>query len=243
MTIKENISLQSFNTFGIEVSARYFASFQSEENILDIISEKLIESHHPLILGGGSNILFTKDVDGLVLKNEIAGIDLVHQDDEHFYVKAGAGVNWHSLVMHCIENNYAGIENLALIPGNAGASPMQNIGAYGVEIRDVFHSLEAININDKTKVVLNNQECNFGYRESVFKNKYKNQFIITSVTYRLRKVPQFNISYGAIPQELERMGVKDLSIKDIALAVMNIRNSKLPNPKIIGNAGSFFKNP
>ena len=243
LTIKENISLQSFNTFGIDVSARYFASFQSEENVLDIISHKLIESHHPLILGGGSNILFTKDVDGLVLKNEIAGVDLVHQDDEYFYVKAGAGVNWHSLVMHCIENNYAGIENLALIPGNAGASPMQNIGAYGVEIKDVFHSLEAIHILDKTKVVLNNQECLFGYRESVFKNKYKNQFIITSVTYRLRKVPQFNISYGAIPQELERVGVKDLSIKDIALAVMNIRNSKLPNPKIIGNAGSFFKNP
>lgn len=241
--IKENISLQPFNTFGIDVNAKYFASFQSEEHVFEILEQQLVESQSPLILGGGSNILFTKHVDGLVLKNEIGGIDLVHQDHDYFYVKAGAGVNWHSLVMHCIENNYAGIENLALIPGNAGASPMQNIGAYGVEIKDVFHSLEAIHIHDKTKVMLNNNECHFGYRESVFKNIYKNQFIITSVTYKLKKVPQYNISYGAIPQELERMGVKELTIKDIALAVMNIRNSKLPNPKIIGNAGSFFKNP
>jgi UDP-N-acetylmuramate dehydrogenase len=241
--IKENISLQPFNTFGIGVSARYFASFQTEENVLEILESKIIGSHPPLILGGGSNILFTKDVDGLVLKNEIGGIELIHQDNEHIYVKVGAGVNWHSFVMYCIDNNYAGVENLALIPGNAGASPMQNIGAYGVEIKDVFHSLEAIHIHDKTKVELNNIECHFGYRESIFKNIFKNQFIITTVTYRLRKIPLFNISYGAIPKELERMGVKDLSIKDIALAVMNVRNSKLPNPKIIGNAGSFFKNP
>ncbi len=243
MIIQENISLQPFNTFGIDVNARYFASFQSEEHVFEILEQQLVESRSPLILGGGSNILFTKHVDGLVLKNEIGGVDLVHQDHDYFYVKAGAGVNWHSLVMHCIDNNYAGIENLALIPGNAGASPMQNIGAYGVEIKDVFHSLEAIHIHDKTKVILNNNECHFGYRESVFKNIYINQFVITSVTYKLKKVPQYNISYGAIPQELERMGIKELTIKDIALAVMNIRNSKLPNPKIIGNAGSFFKNP
>lgn len=243
LIIKKNISLQPFNTFGIDVNARYFASFQSEEHVFEILEQQLVESQSPLILGGGSNILFTKDVDALVLKNEIGGIDLVYQDDDYFYIKVGGGVNWHSLVMHCIDNSYAGIENLALIPGNAGASPMQNIGAYGVEIKDVFHTLEAIHIQDKTKVVLHNHECHFGYRESVFKNIYKNQFIITSVTLRLRKIPDFNISYGAISQELERMGVKDLSIKDVALAVMNIRNSKLPNPKIIGNAGSFFKNP
>jgi len=241
--IKENISLQPFNTFGIGVSARYFASFQTEENVLEILESKLIGSHSPLILGGGSNILFTKDVDGLVLKNEIISIELIHQDNEFVYVKVGAGVSWHSFVMYCIDNNYAGVENLSLIPGNAGASPMQNIGAYGVEIKDVFHSLEAIHIHDKTKVVFNNNECNFGYRESVFKNRFKNQFVITSVTYQLKKTPVFNISYGAISQELEKMGASELSIKVISQAVMNIRRSKLPDPKLIGNAGSFFKNP
>jgi UDP-N-acetylmuramate dehydrogenase len=194
-------------------------------------------------LGGGSNILFTKNIDRLVLKNEIGGMELVNQDEDYFYVRAGAGVNWHSFVLYCIEHNYAGVENLALIPGNVGASPMQNIGAYGVEIKDVFHSLEAIHIHDKTKVTLYNNDCAFGYRESVFKNKYKNQFVITAVTYKLRKVPDFNISYGAISQELERMQIKELTIKDIAQSVMDIRNSKLPDPKEIGNAGSFFKNP
>lgn len=241
--IKENISLQPFNTFGIGVSARYFASFQTEENVLEILESKLIGIHSPLILGGGSNILFTKDVDGLVLKNEIGGIELIHQDNEYIYVKVGAGVSWHAFVMYCIDNNYAGVENLSLIPGNAGASPMQNIGAYGVEIKDVFHSLEAIHIHDKTKVIFNNLDCEFGYRESVFKNKFKNQFLITSVTYKLNKTPDFKITYGAISQELEKMNIRDLSINAISQAVMNIRRSKLPDPKVIGNAGSFFKNP
>ncbi len=145
--------------------------------------------------------------------------------------------------MHCIENNWAGIENLSLIPGNVGASPMQNIGAYGVEIKDVFHQLEALHIEDGNVVEFNLNDCAFGYRESVFKRKYKNQFIITSVTYKLNKNPSFNTSYGAIEQELEKMGVKELSIRAISNAVINIRSSKLPNPAEIGNAGSFFKNP
>ena len=196
-----------------------------------------------LVLGGGSNILFTKDFDGIVLKNEVKGIELVREDDEHIYVKAGAGENWHQFVLFCIQNNYAGIENLSLIPGSVGASPMQNIGAYGVEIKDVFHQLEAFHIDDKTLKTFSLAECEFGYRESVFKRKLKDQFIITSVTCKLRKKPVFNISYGAIQQELDKMAVKELSIAAISQAVINIRSFKLPDWKVVGNAGSFFKNP
>ncbi len=196
-----------------------------------------------LILGGGSNLLFTGDVNALVLKNEVLGINVVKQDDEFVYVEVGAGVNWHSFVQHCVQQGWAGVENLSLIPGNAGASPMQNIGAYGVEIKDVFEELEAYHLKDKTVVKFSAADCAFGYRESVFKRKYKDEFVIISVTYKLRKKPLFNTSYGAINQELEKMGVKELSIAAISQAVINIRSSKLPDPKEIGNAGSFFKNP
>ena len=247
MKIEENISLKKYNSFGIDVNAKFFASFKNagEANELLEYNHSSLITHHSstLTLGGGSNILFTKNFDGLVLKNEIAGIEKVKEDEEFIYIKAGAGVNWHLLVMHCIENNWAGVENLSLIPGNVGASPMQNIGAYGVEIKDVFYQLEALNIEDKKLQVFNLNDCGFGYRESVFKRKYKNQFIISSVTYRLNKKPSYNISYGAIEQELEKMGVKELSIRNISQAVINIRSSKLPNPAEIGNAGSFFKNP
>jgi UDP-N-acetylmuramate dehydrogenase len=199
--------------------------------------------HQTMILGGGSNILFTRDFDGVVLKNELAGIEVIKEDADAVYIKAGAGVNWHQFVLYCIEHNYAGVENLSLIPGNVGASPMQNIGAYGVEIKDVFHSLEAFHLQDKKKVEFSLAECEFGYRESVFKGKYRNKFVILNVTYRLGKHPQFNISYGAINQELQNMGVQELSIAAVSQAVINIRRSKLPDPAVIGNAGSFFKNP
>ncbi len=239
----ENISLKPFNTFGINVEARYFSTFQSEEQLHEIISGKLFQSNKHLILGGGSNILLTKDINGIVLKNEIEGIELISEDEDHVFIKAGAGVNWHQFVLYCIYREYAGIENLALIPGCVGAAPIQNIGAYGVEIKDVFQSLEAVHIHQNKKIILTKNECAFGYRESVMKHKYKGELIITSVILKLNKKPNYNISYGAISQELENMGIKDLSIKAIAQAVMNIRNSKLPNPAVIGNAGSFFKNP
>ena len=161
----------------------------------------------------------------------------------HYYVKAAAGENWHALVMYCINRNYAGLENLSLIPGNVGASPMQNIGAYGVELKDIFESLEAMNRNDLSIHTFSANDCAFGYRESVFKKKYKDEFVILNVTFRLNKQPEFNTSYGAIEQELENMGVKELSVQAISQAVINIRSSKLPNPTEIGNAGSFFKNP
>lgn len=241
MQIQENISLKPFNTFGIDVKAKYYAAFSETNELYEILSQNTQAGI--FILGGGSNILLTKDFEGLVLKNEVKGITELHEDSEYVYVKAGAGESWHHFVLHCIERNWAGIENLSLIPGNVGASPMQNIGAYGVEIDDVFWNLEAYHIKDKKMVTFTRSDCEFGYRQSVFKRKYKDQFVILNVTFQLRKKPRFNTSYGAIEQELERMGIKDLSIKAISDAVINIRSSKLPDPKEIGNAGSFFKNP
>lgn len=241
MPMQENISLQPYNTFGIAATARRFAIFRDIDELEELLAKG--SSLPVLVLGGGSNILLTKDFDGLVLKNEITGITLLHEDADYIYVKGGAGENWHSFVLHCISRSWAGIENLSLIPGNIGASPMQNIGAYGVEIDDVFWDLEAYHIKDKKVVTFTQSDCEFGYRDSVFKKKYKNQFVILSVTYRLRKHPRYNISYGAIEQELESMGIKELSIKAISDAVINIRSSKLPDPKQIANAGSFFKNP
>jgi UDP-N-acetylmuramate dehydrogenase len=247
MNIQENFALKAFNTFGIDAKAKYFSSFQSLNELEEVLTFNQ-SSGFPLptstlILGGGSNILFTKHFDGLVLKNELKGIEPVKEDEDHVYLKSGAGEKWHAFVQYCIQKNLAGVENLSLIPGNVGASPMQNIGAYGVEIKDVFHSLEAFHIRDKKIVKFSLSDCEFGYRESVFKGKYKNQFVITSVTYKLNKNPVFNTSYGAIRQELEEMGVSELSIASISAAVIRIRSSKLPDPAVIGNAGSFFKNP
>jgi UDP-N-acetylmuramate dehydrogenase len=241
MLFQEDVSLHPYNTFGIEAKARYFATFSDTDTLARLLDSR--ESRSLLVLGGGSNVLLTKDVDGIVLRNEIGGIDLLAEDDEFVFVKAGSGVNWHQFVLHCIRNDYAGVENLSLIPGSVGASPMQNIGAYGVEIKDVFHQLEAMEIASGKLVNFGHDDCAFGYRESVFKNKYKGQFIITSVTYRLRKTPVFHTEYGAIRQELENMGVTNLSIAAISQAVINIRSSKLPDWTVIGNAGSFFKNP
>ena len=240
MVIKENYNLQQLNSFGINVQAKYFSVFSNEYFLAELLEKN---KEQLLVLGGGSNILFTKNFDGLVLKNEIVGIEIVKQDEHSVYLKAGAGVGWHEFVLYCIENNFAGVENLSLIPGNVGASPMQNIGAYGVEVKDVFYELEAYDIKEKKSVTFSKTDCEFGYRESIFKNKYKGKFIITSVSFKLNKIPVFNTSYGAIENELEKMGAQSLSIKAISDAVIRIRQSKLPDPKIIGNAGSFFKNP
>ena len=240
MIFKENFSLQKLNTFGINVMAKQFAAFSTMDELGEILENKI---DNKLILGGGSNILFTKNYNGIVLKNEIAGIVKIKEDEHHVYVQAGAGEVWNDLVIYCIENNFAGMENLSLIPGSVGASPMQNIGAYGVELKDIFYELEAYNIAEKKVVSFSKNDCEFGYRESVFKNKFKNEFVILSVTFRLNKIPTFNTSYGAIENELEKMGMQTKSIKAISDAVINIRRSKLPDPTVIGNAGSFFKNP
>ncbi len=243
--ILSDVSLRQYNTFGIDVYAKRFASFGSLYELQILLHAKQApgSNHQALILGGGSNLLFTKNFDGLVLKNEIKGIEKIKEDDDHAWIRAGAGENWHQFVLWCIENNFSGVENLSLIPGCIGASPMQNIGAYGVEIKNVFEQLEAFHLYDNTIVKFNLNDCAFGYRESVFKNIYKNQFAITHVIYRLNKKPVFHTSYGAINEELEKMGIQELSIKAISDAVINIRQSKLPDPALIGNAGSFFKNP
>src|SRR5437762_12956016 len=197
MQIQQNFSLKPYNTFGIDVKARYFSPFSNVEQLTQLSKGVLADTNHhspftihnsPLttfVLGGGSNILFTKDFDGLVLKNDIKGIEKFKEDAEYVYVSAGAGENWHRFVMHCIHNDWAGIENLSLIPGNVGASPIQNIGAYGVEIKDVFHELTAFHLHEQTIQTFSLADCAFGYRDSVFKNKYKDQFVITDVTYRL----------------------------------------------------------
>lgn len=237
--IQENISLKPYNTFGIDVLAEYFAAFSSVDELKNLLNDN--KNH--LVLGGGSNILLTKNISGIVLKNELEGINLLREDENYFYVKAHGGDIWHQFVLFCIKNNYAGVENLSLIPGCVGAAPMQNIGAYGVELKDVFYELEALHTKDLSLHTFSNKDCEFGYRESVFKRKCKDQFIILNVTFRLNKRPKFHVEYGAIEQELEKMHVQDLSIQHISQAVINIRQSKLPDPKNIGNAGSFFKNP
>lgn len=240
MNIKHNFSLKPLHTFSIEAMANGFAEFQTPEELEELI--RAAGKNQLMILGGGSNILFLKNYKGYVLKNAITGIDIVKEEEHHVYVKSGAGENWHKFVMFCIDRNLAGVENLSLIPGNVGASPMQNIGAYGVELKEVFHDLEAYNIKSKKIVTFTHADCKFGYRESVFKNKYKGEYIILNVTLRLNKIPHYNTSYGAIEEELSRMG-KGVSIQSISQAVINIRTSKLPDPAKIGNAGSFFKNP
>jgi len=240
MEFKRKYPLKSLNTFSIDANANYFTVFRSPEELNAQVA--VAGKERVFVLGGGSNILLTGDINGYVLKNEVLGIEIVKEDMHHVYVKAGAGENWHQFVLYCIGRNLAGVENLSLIPGNVGASPMQNIGAYGVELKDVFHDLEAFHLQRRETVTFTNVDCEFGYRESVFKNKYKNDFVILNVTFRLNKIPRYNISYGAIEQELERLN-KGTSIQSISEAVINIRSSKLPDPKNIGNAGSFFKNP
>lgn len=243
MNILSNISLKSYNTFGIDASAKFFTSIHSLQDIQELLQSNLYKTNNHLILGGGSNLLITKNVDALVIKNDLKGIQIIKETPEFIFIKCAAGEIWHEFVQWTINNNYGGLENLSLIPGCTGASPMQNIGAYGVEIKDTFYELDAVHCKTGELKTFSKTECQFGYRESVFKRQLKNQFIITSVTFRLNKKPMFNIEYGAIKQELDNMNVSELSVKAISQAVINIRTSKLPNPKEIGNAGSFFKNP
>lgn len=244
MLITKNTSLQPFNSFGIDVKARYFARFSTIEDFEEIRKEISFTNHlSKLILGGGSNILFTKDYDGLVLKNELKGVVLIKEDKEYYYVKVAAGENWHQFTQYCIQHNFAGVENLSLIPGNVGATPIQNIGAYGVEIKDVFYALEALHLAENKIHAFSLNDCDFGYRDSIFKSKYKGQYLILNITLKLNKKPSYHTQYGAIEQELEKMGSPELSIKKISEAVIRIRSSKLPDPAKIGNAGSFFKNP
>lgn len=244
MNIIEAASLKKLNTFGMDVSADYLSEVNSPEEIQQVLEFRDKKNIPLFILGGGSNILFSRNIHELVLLNRLKGIKLVDENSNHVWVQASAGENWHQFVQYCINNDWGGIENLSLIPGNVGASPMQNIGAYGVEIKDVFHSLEAVNLSDGNTKEFSAEECSFGYRESVFKQEEKGKWLITKVNYKLTKGNHIlKTGYGAITSELEAMNVKTPSIQSISEAVIRIRRSKLPNPEEIGNAGSFFKNP
>ena len=243
--MKNNINLKEYNTFGIEVFAKEFYSINSTLDAKTFFLEENFNDRELLIIGGGSNLLFTEDFNGAVVHNEIKGTSVESENENEVLLKVGAGENWHEFVLHCINEGYAGLENLSLIPGNVGASPMQNIGAYGVEVKDLITEVEAIRIKDAEIVTFSNPECEFDYRSSIFKTTCKNEYFITSVTFKLTKSPVFNISYGAIKSQLEHnnIDIQTVNIKDISDAVITIRQSKLPDPKEIGNSGSFFKNP
>lgn len=241
--IKENVSLKAYNTFGIEANAKLFVEVFSLEELIKILEDKSLSNEKLLILGGGSNVLFLSDFDGLVIKNSLKGKEISEETESHVIVKAGAGEVWHEFVLFCIENGFNGLENLSLIPGTVGAAPMQNIGAYGVEVKDYFFALEALNLDTLIVEHFDNEQCQFGYRESFFKHAGKGKYVILNVSFKLLKSPNINISYGAIQQTLDEMDIKNPDIKDVSNAVISIRQSKLPDPKVIGNAGSFFKNP
>jgi UDP-N-acetylmuramate dehydrogenase len=239
LIIQDNISLKPYNTFGLEAKAAKFAEISNLSDLKSILSQNELPL---LILGGGSNILLTQNFEGLAIKNNLKGIEVEMQGGD-VYIRVGAGENWHQFVMYCIDNGYCGIENLSLIPGNVGASPMQNIGAYGVEVKDLIVNVEAMKLQDYSMKKFTNEECEFGYRSSVFKTSEKGNYFITAVTFKLSKTPNLSTHYGAIKGELERLGINNPTIKDVSRAVINIRESKLPDPNKIGNSGSFFKNP
>jgi UDP-N-acetylmuramate dehydrogenase len=241
--IEKNKSLQAYNTFGIDATAPFFCRVKTIDELQEVLQMEQFRQLPILILGGGSNILFTQNPEGLVLLNRIAGVHIEKEDDEHVWVKVGGGQNWHDFVLYTIAQGWAGLENLSLIPGTVGAAPMQNIGAYGVEIKDTFSQLEAIERETGKIRVFTDSECDFGYRSSIFKTHAKDKYVIASVTFRLHKKHTYNTSYGDIQKTLAELGQEELSLKAISDAVISIRQSKLPDPKKIGNAGSFFKNP
>lgn len=243
MKIQEKVSLRPYNTFGLEVNAARFAEVSSLAELRELILDPALKSLPKFILGGGSNILFTQDFNGLIIRNRIRGIEITNESEEYARVKSGAGEVWHSFVLWTLDHNLAGLENLSLIPGSVGAAPIQNIGAYGVEIKDTFYELDAMSLEDGSLTTFSREDCKFGYRDSIFKREAKNKFVIVSVTFHLNKKPALNTSYGAIEQELKAMNVQNAGIREISQAVINIRSSKLPDPAKIGNAGSFFKNP
>lgn len=242
MEIVKNFSLKEYNTFGIEAKAAEFVAVQSVAELRQILNQNA--SKKKFILGGGSNMLLTQDIDALVIHIDLKGKKIVKEDENHVWVESQAGENWHEFVLWTLEQNFGGLENMSLIPGNVGTTPVQNIGAYGTEIKDTFESCEAMEIATQKMKIFSNYECNFGYRESIFKQEAKEQYIITSVVFQLtKKNHNIKTSYGDILAELEKNNITKPTIKDVSDAVIAIRQSKLPDPKELGNSGSFFKNP
>lgn len=242
--MQENFSLKPYNTFGVDAQAKYFVEINSIEELRDALTFSKKNTLPLLFLGGGSNILLTKDFDGLAIKLNLKGISEKDLNENEVLVTAKAGENWHEFVMYCLSKNYGGLENLSLIPGNVGTSPMQNIGAYGTEIKDVFVCCQVLDLENFELTTFDLEKCRFGYRDSIFKQEGKGRYIILDVTFKLtKKEHQIKTEYGAITSELQNLGITNPTIQDVSKAVINIRQSKLPDPKQIGNAGSFFKNP
>ncbi len=242
MEIIPNFSLKKYNTFGIEAKAKQFVAVHSVHDLETILQEN--KAQQKFILGGGSNMLLTKDVDALVIHIDLKGKRIIEENEEFVWVESQAGESWHEFVLWTIDQNFGGLENMSLIPGNVGTTPVQNIGAYGTEIKDTFISCEAMEIENQKIKTFTKDECHFGYRESVFKNEVKNQYIITAVVFKLTKTNhKINTSYGDISAELAKNNISNPTLKDVSNAVINIRKSKLPDPKELGNSGSFFKNP
>ncbi len=242
MEVFKDFSLRNYNTFGIDAKAKFFIEINSVQELQDILADDTYPDK--FILGGGSNMLITKNIDALVIHVNLKGIHIQNEDEDFVEIKIMAGENWHEMVLWTLENNFGGLENMSLIPGNTGTAPIQNIGAYGVELKDVFVGCEAVRRSDQNLVYFTKEECKFGYRDSFFKNEGKDKYVITSVILKLTKNNHaINTSYGAIEEELKKNNIINPSIKQVSNAVINIRNSKLPNPKELGNSGSFFKNP
>lgn len=242
MKIEENYSLREYNTFAIDVRCKYFVSSDRERDFMELASTYELLPEKILILGGGSNFLFTEDFDGTVLYPRMSGIEKINEDEERVWVRVGSGETWDDFVAWTVEHGYGGVENLSLIPGHVGASPVQNVGAYGMEVKDTISDVEAIDLEHGHKVTIGAEQCEFGYRDSRFKHDWKNRFLITYVVFELYRKPEFKLEYGSIRSELEKAG-GEISLKTIREAVIRIRNSKLPDVKEFPNAGSFFKNP
>jgi UDP-N-acetylmuramate dehydrogenase len=241
--VQSNVDLQPYNTLNVSVKTRYFAAVGTEEELRQILMHPGSSGLQILILGGGSNMLFVDDFDGLVIKVDITGREIIQEDEEHVWLKIGGGENWHETVRYCIEKGWGGIENLSLIPGTVGGAPIQNIGAYGVELEEVFEYLEGMDIEGRQIRKYSRENCEFGYRDSIFKGELRGIVIVTRVVLKLSKNPELNTSYGSIQDELEERDIDNPTIKDISDIIIDIRNSKLPDPQSLGNAGSFFKNP
>lgn len=239
--LQENISLRPFHTFGLDIKARWLLPIALESDLVEFLADNRFNQTPLLILGGGSNVLFRQDFEGVIIKNEIKGVEVVAESNEEVLVKVGAGENWHQFVLHALDQGWYGIENLSLIPGTIGAAPIQNIGAYGVELKEVFDHLEAIHRETFQPATFSKEECQFGYRDSIFKREAKGKFVITRVVLRLSKIAKPNLSYGALRKEVEHIPTP--TPRDVSEAVIKVRQSKLPDPAKIGNAGSFFKNP
>ena len=240
--ILKNYDLTNLNTFGISAEASFFVELKKEQDLVELLGTREFQNNEKLFLGGGSNVLFIKDFSGIVILNRLKGIEIIEETDDYVLVKSMGGEWWNDLVNFTVDRGLWGIENLALIPGTVGATPVQNIGAYGVELKDVLESVEAYEINTGNKKIFTNSECEFGYRDSVFKSKLKGQYFISAIILKLSKLENKNVRYRALQEYLDKNSIEVKNVKDISNAVVEIRKSKLPDPKILGNAGSFFKN-